>query len=119
MLLILDSLEDPVVYNDVAMIPPGFGRILITTRRTNLGQLGTIRRISPLDPHDAAAVLLLYAEGRQPEDHDEEYALHIAKVLQCVPLAIRHCGCLTSSLNSRLSQYIVDFDKLMTRVGPS
>lgn len=115
-LLILDSLEDPVVYNGFEMIPHGFGDILITTRRTDLGQLGTVHRIPPLDLHDASSVLLLYAEGRQPEDRDEEHALHIAKVLQCVPLAIRHCGCLTSSQNSRLSQYIVDFDELMTEL---
>jgi hypothetical protein len=115
-LLILDNLDDPAVYNQVAMIPPGFGDILITTRRTDLGQLGTIRQIPPLDPHDAGLVLLSYAEGRQPDDRDEEYALQIAKVLQCVPLAIRHCGCLTSSQNSRLSQFIVDFDELMVEL---
>lgn len=115
-LLVLDNLEDPVIYSQVTAFPPGSGDILITTRRTDLGQLGTVHEIPPLDPHDAASVLLLYAEQRHAEDRDEEYALQIAKVLQCVPLAIRHCGCLASSQRSRLSQFLVDFDKLMTEL---
>jgi len=101
------------------MIPLGQGDVLITSRRTDLNQIGTVITIPPLDDKSAGDLLLLYAENRLPEDKDEVSSLKVVQMLNCVPLAIQHCRCLLSEQRSKLSSYIREFDDLMTKLAIS
>ena len=98
------------------MIPPGQGDVIITSRRTDLNEIGTLIQIQPLNEKSAGDVLLLYAENRLSEDTDEENSLKVAQMLGNIPLAIRHCGCLLSAQRSKLSTYIKEFDDLITEL---
>ncbi|KAJ9157629.1 hypothetical protein NKR23_g352 [Pleurostoma richardsiae] len=116
-LLIIDNLDDPTLFRAQDMIPSGQGDVLITSRRTDLNQIGTVIEIPPLEDRVASDLLLLYGENRRTEDDDEENALRIVQMLGCVPLAIRQCGCLVSEQRGKLSSYIGDFDHLMTELA--
>jgi len=115
-LLIIDNLEGPTQFNASSMIPPGPGDVIITSRYRGLNQLGVVMSIPPLEEQTAADLLCIYGENRMKEDQDGTNALKIVRMLGCVPLAIRHCGCLVSEQETRLSSYIQDFDELMTEL---
>jgi hypothetical protein len=113
-LLIVDNWDDPASFQPRSLIPPDQqGHVLITTRRTNLTQIGTVFKIAPLTPQAASRLLLSYASEREPEDQEEDHALAIVRLLGYLPLAIRHCGCSISAQGSRLSSYVVEFERLM------
>ncbi|KAK0099769.1 hypothetical protein ONS95_013340 [Cadophora gregata] len=115
-LLIIDNLDDPKCFNAQAMIPQGQGDIIITSRRTDFGDIGKAIPIPPLDVECASKVLLLYAKNRLCETEDVVNALKLVKLLGCVPLAIRHCGSLVSAQGTKLSSYMREFDDLMTEL---
>ncbi|KAF5268040.1 hypothetical protein FOXYS1_1072 [Fusarium oxysporum] len=86
-LLIIDNLEDSTAFQAQAAIPRGVGgHVIITSRRTDLNQVGTVMIIPPLKEKEAAKLLLLYSENREQEK--------IVEKLGHVPLAIRQFGCL-------------------------
>ncbi|EWZ28232.1 hypothetical protein FOZG_18073 [Fusarium oxysporum Fo47] len=94
-LLIIDNLEDSTAFQAQAAIPRGVGgHVIITSRRTDLNQVGTVMIIPPLKEKEAAKLLLLYSENREQEKEDQGNSLEIVEKLGHVPLAIRQFGCL-------------------------
>jgi hypothetical protein len=84
-LLILDNAED--AHDVQAILPGGAGHVLVTTRRSSFGQLGTVLELDVLERADAIALL-----RRRVEQLPEPEAAELCVRLGDLPLALEQAG---------------------------
>lgn len=113
-LLILDNLDQPGSVDLASWLPTNTkGRVIITSRLTNLGSLGHMIPVEPLDEKSGVAMLLSASSGRMHMADDPRTASSIVRLLGGLPLAIQQCAAYVSSQRRRLSEYSLSFDSLM------
>ena len=84
----------------------GRGHVLITTRLTDVAEVGTVIRGQVFDPGTAVSYLL--TRSRRPQD---DAASEVARALGYLPLALSHAGAYCASGTS-FSEYLQMLDEL-------
>lgn len=117
-------MDDPRIFNagdgiiPSDLIPPNAnGHVIITSRRTDLSDLGDQVCLGPLTDDEAARLLLSKSYGRQECEDDGHTARSIVGLLGCVPLAVEQRASFVKATGGVLKDYAGSFNHLMRAIN--